>query len=349
MKKRWMLAVLISFLVLLFACAAVVFVADPFQHYRLASWFTPAYDNGEEAYYNAGLARYSDYDAVLLGTSMVENTKTSQIDALFGTNSIKLPFEGGMATNHAKVLRIAFDTHQLSDVFYGMDMYSFVRDPEYSKFQMPRYLYDNNPFNDVFYLLNGDVLLHRLPAILYHQQAGDAPEPTTRDTMYTWGKPEDFSEESTLGSYDFSQPAQEMLESEAFAANVAANFERYIKPFLDEHPDTTFTFFFPPYSSLEWYRFQQVGHLDAILYTKEQLAELLLEYPNARLYDFTANLDWIEDLSLYTDHSHHSPQVNEWIVEELAGDAFLVQDIYTIYENNDALMDVIDNFPVPGQ
>jgi len=339
----WVLA---GFGLLLACCALVVYLADPFQAYRLARWFTPPYYNGEQAYYNAGLARHSDYNAVLLGTSMVENTLVSQVDQRFGTRCIKLPFEGGMAANHAEALRVAFATRPLTHVLYGMDMYSFVRDPAYSSFEMPGYLYDSNPFNRVAYLLNGDVLLHRIPGLLYHKLWGEEPEPATADTLYAWGLDEtiEYGEESVLGSYDFTRPPQEMLVCDAFAGHVDANFNRYVRPYLEAHPDTEFIFFFPPYSALQWYMMRQDGHLDAMLYTMEQLAELLLAYPNARLHNFSAHLDWIEDFDLYRDYSHYSPAVNAWIIDALADGGFLVSDLYDIYDSVEVLEELAEDF-----
>ncbi|MCL2812279.1 MAG: hypothetical protein FWD25_10405 [Clostridia bacterium] len=346
--KKWMRGVLIAFALLLACCAFTVYLADPYQVYRLASWFTPLYSNGEQAYYNPGLARHSDYDAVFLGTSMVENTLVSQVDERFGTRCVKLPFQGGMAGNHAKVLQIAFDTRPLTHVFYGMDMYSFVRDPKFSSFEMPLYLYDNNPFNRVAYLLNGDVLLRHIPGLLHRQLTGEEPEPVTADTIYAWGLEENirYGEKDVLGSYDFTQPAQEMLAYDAFADHANANFDRYVRPFLEEHPDTEFIFFFPPYSALEWPIMHHRGHLDAVLHTMEQLAELLLPYPNARLHDFTANLDWIEDFGLYKDYSHYSPAVNAWIVDALANGDFLVHDLFDIYDSIDMLEEIAENFSI---
>jgi len=348
-NARWMRGVLISLAALLACCAAAVYIADPYQLYRPARWFTPVYANGEQAYLNAGLAWHSDYDAVLIGTSMVENTRVSQIDARFGTHSIKLPFEGGMAANHAEALRVAFATRPLTHVLYGMDMYSFVRDPSYSSFDMPDYLYDGSPFTDIAYLLNGDVLFHRIPAALYRKWRGEEPEPVTADMRYAWGWSEGarYGEESVLNSYDFSKPAREMQAHDAFARNVRANFDKYVHPFLDEHPDTEFLFFFPPYSSLQWYIMRQDGHLDAVLHTMEQLAELLMPYPNARLHDFTANLAWIEDFGLYADYSHYSPIVNEWIVDALADGRFLVTDLADVRASIEVLARIAENFPAP--
>jgi len=350
-QKRWMRGVLAGLGVLLACCAAMVYLADPYQVYRLARWFTPPYGNGEQAYYNAGLARHSDYDAVLIGTSMVENTLVSQVDARFDTRCVKLPFEGGMAGNHAEALRTALSARELTHVFYGMDMYSFVRDPAYSSFEMPRYLYDGDPFNDVSYLLNGDVLLHRIPAALYRKLRGDEPAPATADTIYSWGWNEGarYGEASVLGSYDFSRPRKPMLEPDAFSANVRANFDRYVRPFLEGHPDTEFHFFFPPYSALQWYIMRQDGHLEAVLRTMGQLAELVLPHPNARLHDFSAHLAWIEDFSLYADYSHYSPAVNGWIVDAMADGGFEVTGLSAVRDSMDVLARVAESFPVPVQ
>ena len=350
-NARWMRAVLLSLAALLALCAAAVCLADPYQVYRLARWFTPAYESGEQAYFNAGLARHSDYDAAIIGTSMVENTRVSQVDARFGTRSIKLPFEGGMANNHAEALRVAFATRELTHVLYGMDMYSFVRDPAYSSFDMPRYLYDGNPFTDISYLLNGDVLFHRIPSALYRKWRGEEPEPVSADMRYAWGWNDSahYGEESVLNTYDFSKPAKPMLEPDAFAANVRANFDKYVRPFLEDHPDTAFLFFFPPYSSLQWYMMQQDGHLDAVLHTKVQLAELLMPHPNARLHDFSAHLDWIENFDLYADYSHYHPNVNAWMVDAMANGDFLVTDLSAVQASTEVLARVAQNFPVPDR
>ncbi len=346
--QRWTRTVLASLLAILACCAAVVFVADPYQKYRAATWFTPDYYNGEEGYNNAGLALHYDYDAVIIGTSMVENTKPSLVDATFGTHSIKLPFEGGMASNHSEVLNLALSSHEVREVFYGMDMYSFVRKPSFSNFMMPHYLYDGNPFSDIKYLLNGDMLFHRIPSLIWRNARRTAPAPT-RDEMYAgWGANSTFSAAYTLESYDFTLPAVPMLPADAFADNVRANFARYVQPYLKNYPNTRFTFFFPPYSSLQWYKMQQEGHLEAVLRTKELLTELLLPYANARLFDFTANLEWIENLDLYTDYSHYSPVLNDRVVAEMAKDTFLVHAQDQVLKANETLRSVAANFPVPG-
>lgn len=105
--KHWTIITLFSLLLLLLLSAGTVYVVDPFEHYRQASFYTPLYDN--QVYCNSGIARHYDYDAVLLGSSMVENTRASSLDEHFGVRSVKLPFKGGYPYNYARVMDLAFE------------------------------------------------------------------------------------------------------------------------------------------------------------------------------------------------------------------------------------------------
>ena len=86
--KRWAVFTLSASAALLLLCALAVFLVDPFEHYRESS-ILPLYD--QESYNNPGIARNYDYDAVILGTSMVEMSHPSVIDACFDVTSVKLP------------------------------------------------------------------------------------------------------------------------------------------------------------------------------------------------------------------------------------------------------------------
>ena len=63
------------------ASLLVIFV-DPFQVYRLATLYMPPIDNTTQVYANAGIARNYDYDSAIVGTSVTENFRPSQMDEL---------------------------------------------------------------------------------------------------------------------------------------------------------------------------------------------------------------------------------------------------------------------------
>lgn len=47
--------------------------------------------------------RNFEYDAIIIGTSMTENFKTSEADALFAASFIKVPFSGGIIKRSMKI------------------------------------------------------------------------------------------------------------------------------------------------------------------------------------------------------------------------------------------------------
>ena len=118
--KRWTAAVLALLLSLLALCALAVYIVDPFEHYR-ESAILPLYD--QESYNNPGIARNYDYDAVILGTSMVEMSHPSVIDECFGVSSVKLPMRGSHTAQMGWQLSHVFDTHALSLAILAVDAY----------------------------------------------------------------------------------------------------------------------------------------------------------------------------------------------------------------------------------
>ena len=71
---------------LLISCSCIISVVvyvDPFMHYHkpIISKFFYSLDNQRSQ--NDGIIKYFDYDAIITGTSMIENFKTSEFDKLF--------------------------------------------------------------------------------------------------------------------------------------------------------------------------------------------------------------------------------------------------------------------------
>lgn len=72
----------------------LVICLDPFFHYHgpVAGWY---YELSDQRSQNDGITRHFTYDAVITGTSMTENFRTTEFDALMGTGAcIKLPIRG---------------------------------------------------------------------------------------------------------------------------------------------------------------------------------------------------------------------------------------------------------------
>lgn len=314
-QKSWALftlALLLSAVVLL---SALVIAVDPFQIYRLARDYVPPIDNTTQVYANAGIARSYDYDSAIVGTSVTENFRPSQMDALLGGRFIKLCTSAGTAYNHALLLNLAFKTHDMRRVVYGLDVYSFIADTDETGSAVPMYLYDDNPLNDVQYWLNRSVLGSFLPRCL--RAWGRHQDDSIRDSMYCWAGRDTYSAEYALYTAQFTPP-QTRHDAAAYDAEIVGNLTLHLIPFIEAHPETRFDIFFPPYSAAEWATMESKGQLEPMLRARGLCYDALSGYANVTIYDFAAREDWTLNLNNYKDSLHYGQWINDAIVEDIA-------------------------------
>ena len=143
-RKTWALASLALLLAAIAAISLTVIVIDPFQVYRPATRYLPPIDRTTQVYANAGVARSYAYDSAIVGTSVTENFRPSQMDSLLGGRFIKLCTSAGTAYNHALLMDLAFRTHDMRRIVYGLDVYSFIARLDQTGSDVPLYLYDDS-------------------------------------------------------------------------------------------------------------------------------------------------------------------------------------------------------------
>ena len=313
-RKTWAclcLAALTGALVLL---SALVIVIDPFQVYRLATRYLPPIDNTTQVYANAGIVRSYDYDSAIVGTSVTENFRPSQMDEVLGGRFIKLCTSAGTAYNHALLLDLAFETHDMQRVVYGLDVYSMIAGLDQTGSDVPMYLYDHNPLNDAAYWLNRSVLGSFLPRCL--RTWGQTQDDSLRDSMYCWAGRDDYGLVA-LYNAQFTPP-ETMQPDDKYVSAALANPETHILPFVAAHPETQFDFFFPPYSAAEWSTMLSKGTLESMLALRGLCYDALSTYENVTVHDFAAREDWVLDLNNYKDTLHYGQWINDAIVEDIA-------------------------------
>ena len=318
-----------------------VVTVDPFEIYRQASAFIPPITNGTQNYSNAGIAKSYVYDSVVIGSSMTENFSPSQLDKALGGRFVKLPINGGTPFNNRQMMEMAFRTHDVQRVFYGIDIESLTWFYTTPKCEMPDYLYDDNLFNDTAYWFNSSVLLKYIPACLKTLGQSD---PDQRDTMYNWGAMYSYGKDAALRDVEVTGKVHEPLgqtQPIELSQQSRLNVEYNYLPFIQEHPDTEFIFFFPPYSLAHWYSFYQKSSFEYHLMQKAALVQTLLPYENVKIYDFQAELSWILDLDHYIDSSHYGPWINDAMVEAVAREDYRVSGVNDILANNQVLRDHI--------
>lgn len=350
-RKQWTrLALTLLFSALLLIVGAVVLI-DPFEVYHQATAFTPPIANGTQIYSNAGIAKNYDYDSIIIGSSMTENFRPSQLDSLLGGRFVKLCVNAGTPFNHRQMMDMAFGSHDVRRVLYGLDIEALTYFYTQPKCEMPDYLYDDNLFNDVQYWFNQSVLARYIPACLRTLGSHDESQ---RDTMYTWGDPDVYAygPQAALAGITFSGTpvAQKDAREQTPVLSQASklNVEHNLLPIIQAHPDTEFLFFFPPYSLARWYEFYAGGMLHYHLNQKEALTGILLGYDNVQVYDFQACTDIITNLDLYIDAGHYGPEINDAMIEAISRGECRVTDAAQAQKNDDLLCALVDQLVLAG-
>lgn len=336
--KRWCVLTAAMLALLAAAIILMVVIVDPYEIYHRALFYQPAYASGTQSYSNAGVAKSYDYDSIIIGTSVTENCTPSVYEAALGGRFVKLCMNGGLALDHAKMMDIAFRTHEVSCVVYGLDLFAFSQYHTNQKAISPDYLYDDNLFNDVQYWFNRSVLLTAIPDAL--SRLGTPDPEAARDGMYFWDPPELPGEDGLLALVDLTV-LPEQSDPTGAVEFAQMNLEHNLLPYVQAHRETTFTIFFPPYSLLYWAKQAADGSLDACLAQKALLQDALLGEPNVQLFDFQMNDEWVTNYGLYFDLIHYTSPINDAMAQAMAQGRFLVTDASQVQENLRALREAV--------
>lgn len=312
--KRWLAGLLGIFLAGLAGCMALVIWVDPFfQYHKPLAWFPYLVDN--QVNQNPGLAKHMDYDGILIGSSMTASFNTNWFEELMGMKTQKLSYNGSYPKDLSNIMQLVFDAKgdQVKAVYMAVDQSTFSADPEETKFPVTDYLYDDNVFNDVPYLLNKDVLLdYILRPLADRKDASDWAE------LYKpWWTDEYYNKANVLMYYE---AAEEKQEEEALAADyfkdaVEENLQKNILPYIEAHPETEFYIFYPPYSILFWNDVTREKELEAVIGRLEYMTERLLNYENVHVFNFLGKEDIICNLNNYADYMHYHKNVCRYITE----------------------------------
>lgn len=313
-QKKWFFGTLGVAGTLLILLLVVMVIADPYFHYH-GKIPGMKYRIDNERYINIGIMEHFEYDAIITGTSMNQNFKTSQMDNLFGTNAIKVPFAGAGFKEIRENLERAFESgNEIKYVLWGIDYSGLAKDVDFVAYaEYPEYLYDDNIFNDVSYVWNKEILFSGLLNSLLMTLRG---EDTTTFDEYTawdgnWGKDYillDFSREPQILPMETELT---MEEKEMVKENIITN----IVTLAENHPDTKFILFYTPYSILYWDDLYRRGTLEKQLQIEELVSSLLLECENVEIYNFFDKTDIICNLDYYRDVLHYVNDVNEMIMD----------------------------------
>lgn len=305
--KRYFYITLGGIVVLLLFIVGSVIIVDPYQQYRKSDVFIH-----NQRLENPGVAKYHDYDAVIVGSSMAMNHYPSQIDSVYGWNTINFTTMGGLDSDYCLLFPHIVKQGKVKHMIWGMDFFSFTLPMSFSA---ESYLYDDKWWNDFPYWLNYTSFIKLFKKLI------NLDVYVSRDWIYHFESPsgreyllkyyERDNNEKYFAKDDFSQMKQRFDVMLKTVMPLLCNIDVYV--------------YFTPYSILEFNMFCQYGHWEQVLNFKQYMIEELLKYPNVKLYDFQKE-EFICNLDEYMDLRHHSHAYNKRIIECMYKDSCRVSE-----------------------
>lgn len=332
-SRRWVIGVLGAYVGILLLILAVVVIVDPYFHFH-APIEGLSYEMEEEQYMNNGITRNFDYDTMITGASTSLGFSTAVIDDLFGVHSVRVSFSGEGFRRVNENLQTAIDTHpELKFVIRGIGTLWFVTGEDYLCYESyPDYLYDDNVWNDVYYIFNGDVLFCKVFPEIGRTLKKEPEKGFDANIIF-----DDDLGDTAISIYERPEkvdyPVEEQ-ETEQMMQTLDINLQKNVIEIIEANPDITFYLFFPPYSILWWDQLHQGGNemLERRIRMEQYAIEKLIPYENVHLFSFTTNTELICNLNNYMDEVHYTGAVCTKMLEWMrAGEYELTEDNYLEY------------------
>lgn len=316
--RRWARSFLASLLALLILCGGAVYAVDPCLYYRMPEHWQPVFFN--ERYQTAGMVKHIPADTVLLGTSMTANYRISSIESYYPPTGLRVTIPDGRLAEFDRVMDLLFREQSPGRILFALDLNILTRDERDLEDVMPEYLYNENPFDDLKYLLNKDSLYYSFYTLLTNRQSGGQ----TLEEGFTWDSTTPWGKDAVLKSYERPAAAEAPLPEDAYLEAVDGNLA-VMAGWFRAHPDTKFEIFLSPYSILYWDHCVRRGELDARLAALERACRTLTGFSNVRVHAPMFSKDMITSLGNYCDYIHYSGEAADWVLGRVCGEKYLLK------------------------
>lgn len=341
------LTISLTFIIILYG--VLVFILDPLQQYRKASFYKPHFRN--QRYINPGLAKNYTYDTVIIGTSMSENFLPSDIDHMFNTETLKLSIEGSTGYEQNQILNVALKTKKVKNVFWVIDLLTFEGEKMRIKNgdrALPFYLYDDSIWNDYKYLINIDMLKKYGIKIFLGNVFGINKHAVPLERFQYWG--DSFKDnkgkllkEANLISVASIHSAEIFNLNDSYLSELKESFDYNVFDFVSSHKKVNFNIIFPPYSALFWVREKKNNKFESLIALKQYIVKKTKNNNNVKIYDFQNVKSIIYNFSNYRDYSHYSSEINDYMLHSIQNESHRIT-AGNVDKRIESLKNSINNF-----
>ncbi len=349
-KKHVQNILLLTFLFIslsLFCILLLIFVADPLQ-VRLKGYFI------EEKYYNnmrlqaAGIINNVDFDSIILGTSMLENTSAIEASTYLNGKFINLSLSGSDFYERAFVLEHALKKRPIKQIIYSLDhvFYNTRKTDNYNSVQWVS-LYNSSFFYGLIVYFSKSLLKNifndpfNFNQIKTHATLNffDRPQAWYMDKFHNsrfGGLKNWIQNREKQGINDFlfktlktTVEKIEKQESEPYKGKELIEIKEYVETYLlqyiKSYPNTKFYLCFPPYYRSYYASIRQVEYEKYSIY--EDVIRFLVNqskiFPNLEIYGFEDST-YVNHIENYKDQTHYNIDMNFYMLHSIANKKHLL-------------------------
>ena len=292
----------------------LLYIYDPFMFFHKPYFREQTYMTDLRASAR-GIIDYAEFDSVILGSSMLENTSAREAEEKLGGKWVNLSMGGAHPNVRAVVLKYLLQTKPPKHILYSFDTHSMILDNPLPASIKPELYSDNFIAKLRFYMDKrfikcalkwskksecvGNKELENIPVDFYRQCESEAG-------FLNWCQ---YDKVKT-----FLLKADEIYETQEFNGSIDKSqdlLKRYILDFVRKNPHTEFHFAISAYSTF-YYRVQiddgyvpnPKQHLDKWRKILKWLVNEAQNLPNMTIYGFD-NLPITNDTRNYIDHGHY--------------------------------------------
>jgi len=331
-KKKWLTLVLGATSVCLLALMLINVIVDPFlQYHSPLTAMEPYYKFNQEyaMYWLIGRAKHTPAEAAIVGSSLSNFISSEKLGEQSGLKVVALKKSAGRPNIYTLFLRESLKKNRLQTIYYELNFPHLHMEYEGD---IPLYLYNSNPIDDVKYVLNKDVT--KMSAHILLSWLGDRLDRGSPKTVAVNTELYEVDRSQATSIYSTMAVARSLYVRHGKVANKKSvieyetkakkDVEQNIIPFLEKYPDIKFVFIVPCISILNTYDLVREGTVDDYLAIHKDIMLTLLKYDNVEIHMFSDMEGFVDNLDNYKDRVHYCPAGGDLICNGLKTGAYQV-------------------------
>lgn len=306
------------------AYGATAYGLDPFQifHDQLQ---TPVLYSTNHRFQVPGLIRKylttnTNYDSIILGTSMTMNFKPSQVEETMEWGKVlPLSVSGGSPKELTYVLRKALDTGRVRHVLMGIyHSYAFLPIEQFTSNNFPIHLYQGCP---VKYLFSIDTMEAAFEAYI----SQNTNWKRDLDTYNYWMNDGMAAFRSNNNEHSIQMKKDALHNKRSTDKSTPhriptvhfPSFETHLLPLIEGSSSTEFVCFFPPYS-LYYYAMLPTAKFAKLMDFYARVVNVADKLPNVTIYGFSTDTAITNNMANYSDDTHFSAAISTLLLENMS-------------------------------